>query len=252
MEKKISIITVCFNSVKTIEETIRSVISQTYSNFEYILIDGGSTDGTLEVISNYKNHISKLVVEEDHGIYDAINKGIILSTGDIVGILNSDDCFASNEILFHINNIFLNSQVDMCWGDVNFLNYDGQIVRKYSSSFFSKNKLRFGIMPAHPTFYCKKELFEISGIYRTDLKIAADFELILRFVLKNYKYCYLPLTMVNMKIGGISTKGFKSTLTIIKEIHFSCKCNRLYTNYFFLVLKYPFKIFEFSIFNIFK
>jgi glycosyltransferase involved in cell wall biosynthesis len=246
LNKKISIITVCFNSVKTIEETICSVITQTYTNFEYIIIDGGSTDGTLNILLKYKKYITKIIVEKDNGIYDAINKGILLSTGDIVGCLNSDDSFTNNSILSLINEIFINPKIQMCWGDVNFLSHKGQVVRKYSSRNFNKNKLRFGLMPAHPTFYCKKELFDISGLYRTDLKIASDFELILRFVTSDYKYCYHPTIMVNMKIGGISTKGFKSTLTIIKELYFSCKQNRLYTNYLFLVLKYPLKLFEFS------
>ena len=246
MNKKISIITVCFNSVETIEETICSVITQSYSNFEYIIIDGGSSDGTLDILLKYKKYITKIIVEKDNGIYDAINKGILLSTGDIIGCLNSDDSFTNNSIIGLINKTFINPQIQMCWGDVNFLNYKGQIVRKYSSAFFNRNKLRFGLMPAHPTFYCKKELFNSSGLYRTDLKIASDFELILRFVTNNYEYSYLHIIMVNMKIGGISTKGLKSTITIIKEIYFSCKLNGIYTNYFFLVLKYPFKLFEFS------
>jgi glycosyltransferase involved in cell wall biosynthesis len=252
LKRKISIITVCYNSVNTIEETISSVISQSYSNYEYIVVDGGSTDGTLDILLKYKKYISKLIVEKDNGIYDAINKGILISNGEIVGILNSDDCFVSSDILSQINNVFFFPEIEMCWGDVNFLNSKGQIVRKYSSAGFSKHKLRFGIMPAHPTFYCKKKLFNVSGLYRTDLKIASDFELILRFVNNGYKYFYLPVIMVNMKIGGISTKDFKSTLTIIKEIYFSCKKNGIYTNYFFLILKYPFKLFEFSFFNKFN
>jgi len=252
LNKKISIITVCFNSVETIEDTIQSVLSQTYKNFEYIIIDGGSNDGTIDIILNYKDYISKFISEKDNGIYDAINKGILLSTGDIIGILNSDDCFTNKNIFSYINETFNISEIDMCWGDVNFYNKKGNIVRKYSSSQFNKNKLRFGLMPAHPTFYCRKQIFEISGYYRTDLKIASDFELILRFVNKGYKYSYLPLTMVDMKIGGISTKGFNSTLTIIKEIYFSCKINGLYTNYLFLILKYPFKILQFSFFKILR
>jgi glycosyltransferase involved in cell wall biosynthesis len=241
----ISIITVCFNSAKTIENTIKSVIFQDYKNIEYIIIDGGSNDETIEIIEKYKKSIDIFNSEKDNGLYDALNKGISLASGEVVGILNSDDELYSNSIISEIANCFLNKKIDMLWGDVQFVNKSNEIVRIYKSNIFKPNRFKFGIMPAHPSFYCRKKLFNLNGLYRTDLLIASDFELLLRFIKKDSNYFYLNKIIVNMKTGGVSTRGISSTLTIIKEIKKSCDLNKIQTNYFFLLIKYPFKIFEF-------
>jgi glycosyltransferase involved in cell wall biosynthesis len=243
---KISIITVCYNGGKTIEKTIQSVLSQTYENIEYIIIDGMSKDNTLEIINRYRHKISTLVSEKDNGMYDALNKGVKLATGDIVGILNADDVFASNNILFDIGNFFKNSDVDAVIADVAFINKWGKIIRSYSSRYWNPGKFVWGFMPPHPSFYCKRELFSTLGYYRSDFQIAADYELLIRFINKNkIKYTYLPLLMVLMNTGGKSTNGIKSNIVINKEIKYACELNGLNTNYFKLYSKYFIKIFEF-------
>lgn len=248
----ISLITVCFNSSKTIEDTLRSVLEQNSIQFEYIVIDGGSTDGTLDIIKKYNEYIDILISERDGGIYDAINKGISKSSGDIIGILNSDDTFAHSMVLSDIDNLFRRNLIDMYWANVNFVNHSNKVIRTYLSSNSPLRLFRFGFMPAHPSFYCKKTLFDMYGFYRTDLKIAADFELLLRFLMNNDNYYYHNRIIVNMKIGGISTLGIKSNLVILKEIYISCKLNNINTNYFFLLLKYPIKLFQFNYLKLLK
>jgi glycosyltransferase involved in cell wall biosynthesis len=243
---KISLITVSYNAEKTIEKTIQSVLSQTYENIEYIIIDGMSKDSTLEIINRYQHKISKLVSEKDQGMYDALNKGIALSTGDIVGILNADDVFASNNILSEVGNFFKKSDVEAVIADVAFINKGGNIMRYYSSRYWNPDKFVWGFMPPHPSFYCKRELFSTLGYYRSDFQIAADYELLIRFINKNrIKYTYLPLLMVLMNTGGKSTNGIKSNIVINKEIKYACELNGLNTNYLKLYSKYFIKIFEY-------
>lgn len=243
---KISLITVSYNAEKTIEKTIQSVLSQTYENIEYIIIDGMSKDSTLEIINRYQHKISKLVSEKDQGMYDALNKGIALSTGDIVGILNADDVFASNNILSEVGNFFKKSDVEAVIADVAFINKGGNIMRYYSSRYWNSDKFVWGFMPPHPSFYCKRELFSTLGYYRSDFQIAADYELLIRFINKNrIKYTYLPLLMVLMNTGGKSTNGIKSNIVINKEIKYACELNGLNTNYLKLYSKYFIKIFEY-------
>jgi glycosyltransferase involved in cell wall biosynthesis len=239
---KISIITVTYNSIWTLEETLNSVKHQTYPNIEHIIIDGASTDGSFELCKLYP-HISYLVSEKDSGIYDALNKGIQIATGDIVGILNSDDTFANNKIIDQIaNEFFNNSELDAIIGDVNFVSKN-KIVRRYSSSGWTPSKFKFGIMPPHPSFYCKKALFYKYGLYNMTFKIAGDFELLLRFILINkINFKYLSIHMVDMKIGGLSTSGIRSNIVINKEIIKAFKLNSIKINYFFLLYRYISKL----------
>ncbi len=244
---KFTIITVCYNAEKTIEQTILSVINQKYSQIEYIIIDGGSTDNTLNITRKYSNNINKIISEKDNGIYDALNKGIKNSTGDIIGILNADDEFFDNTIIEKIAESFLvDSKIDSIIGDIVFQNNSNKTIRYYSSRNWSVNKFSWGFMPPHPSFYCKRECFDKYGMYLTDFKIAADFEILIRF-LKIHKvtYKYLPLIMVKMKLGGASTSGVSSLLTINKEIHRACNLNGIKTNYIKLYSKYFLKIFEY-------
>lgn len=244
---KISIITVSYNSEKTIERTIKSVISQQYNNIEYIVIDGGSTDNTVKIINKYINHISYFVSEKDEGIYDAINKGILLSSGEIVGILNSDDIFSSNEVISKVAQVFINnSNTDSLIGNIAFTNQSDKIIRVYRSNNWRPNKFNFGFMPPHPSFYCKRVLFEKYGLYRREFKIAADYELLIRFLkINRITFCHLDLIMVYMSLGGVSTKGLKNTIILNKEVKLACELNGLKTTYLKLYSKYFFKIFEF-------
>jgi|WetSurMetagenome_2_1015567.scaffolds.fasta_scaffold01524_8 glycosyltransferase involved in cell wall biosynthesis len=244
----ISIITACLNSKRTIANTIDSVLAQTYHGIEYIIIDGGSTDGTTEIIKSYGTLITKYISGPDRGIYDALNKGIIMATSDIIGILNSDDFFNDNTVIERVAATFDENNIEAVIGDVQFVDpvKTSRVVRYYSSKKFTLGKFRFGIMPAHPGFYARRELFEKYGYYKTDYKIAADFELLLRFILVNrIKFKYLEMPFVSMRTGGLSNKSFMSNITLNKEIARACRENGVKTNYFFIYSKYFSKIFQF-------
>lgn len=244
---RISLITVCYNAEKTIERTIKSVLSQDYENIEYIVIDGSSKDRTMEIVNQYVGRIDITVSEMDSGMYDAINKGVRLASGDIIGILNADDALANSNVLSVIADSFSkNPNNEAVIGNIVFVNNQDSVVRFYTSEGWTPEKFTWGFMPPHPSFYCKKKLFYEYGDYRTDFEIAADYELMIRFFkINSIKFIYLPLTMVNMKIGGKSTNGLYSTIKINQEILRACKLNGLKTNYLKLYLKYFFKVLEF-------
>jgi glycosyltransferase involved in cell wall biosynthesis len=245
---KISVVTVCFNSEKTIAETINSVINQDYTNLEYIIVDGKSTDRTLEIINQYRDKINVIISEKDLGLYDAINKGIKIATGDIVGILNSDDLFNGNNVLSKINNSFnLRDDIEIIFSDVIFFDdVKKKTVRYYSSKYFKPFLFRYGFQPAHPTFYAKKYLFDKIGNYDIKYTIASDFDLMSRFLyIHKIKYLYIKDVWVKMLIGGVSTSGIKSVIKINSEIIDSCKKNRIHTNIILIYSKYLFKWFSF-------
>jgi glycosyltransferase involved in cell wall biosynthesis len=243
-----TIITVSYNSKKTISDTINSVLAQTYPNIEYIIIVGGSTDGTVEIVKSIGRKISKFISEPDKGIYDAINKGIKLATGDIIGILNSDDFFCNDTVIQKIVDAFKVENTDAVIGDVQFVDSKNKsrIFRYYSSKRFHPGKFKFGFMPAHPGFYVKRKFFETLGYYKTDYKIAADYELLIRFLYTNMiRTTYLSMPIVSMRRGGISNKSILSNIILNKEIARACKENGIKTNYLNIYSKYFFKIFEF-------
>ena len=247
---KISIITVAYNSCSFIQHTIESVLAQTYPNIEYIVIDGGSKDNTVDIIKEYEpkfNGRLRWISEKDKGMYDAMNKGIRLATGDVIGILNSDDFYHRNDVIAEIAKGFNDKNVQATFADVRFVhptNLD-KTVRYYSSKNFSPNRFRFGFMPAHPSFFTYKKNFETYGYYQTDYKIAADYELLTRFLYTHQlKYKYLPLDVMKMRTGGMSTASWKSNVILNKEIVRACKENGIYTNLFILSLKYFVKVFE--------
>ena len=247
-ELKISIITVSFNSVKNISDTIKSVLAQTYPNIEYIIIDGASTDGTIEIINSFGKNISIFKSEPDNGIYDAINKGIRLASGNIVGILNSDDFFYDSNVIQRVADAFKENKIDALFGDAIFVDPENtsRIVRYYSSKNFNPDKFKFGYMPAHPSFYVRKELFEKLGYYKVDYKIAADFELLIRFLYINkIVYRYVEMPFLYMRTGGVSNKSILSNFVLNKEIARGCKENGIHTNFFFIYSKYFIKIFEY-------
>ena len=213
---KFSIITISFNSENTISMTFQSVKNQSFNNYEYLLIDGGSIDETL-TIANKQDHISKIVSEPDKGIYDAINKGIKNSTGEIIGFLNSDDSFYEENSLKYIADAF-DKDTECVFGDLIYTDKDENIKRVWKGSAFKKGAFKKGWMPAHPTFYCRRSVYEKLGQYDDSFKIAGDFELMLRFLEKhNIRSKYIPKTLVNMKVGGASNNGLKSKLDIVKE-----------------------------------
>lgn len=242
---KISIITVCFNSEATLTDTLESVASQTYGNIEYIVIDGGSQDGTLDLIKESRVKVDHLVSEKDAGIYDAMNKGIRAATGDFVGILNSDDVFANADSVEKIAMAIREaSQIDAVYGDLVYVDrFDlNKPVRLYSSKFFSKWKMRFGFMLPHPTFYARRGLFDQLGFYKTDYRVAADFELLSRFLCQGIKVMRIEDTLVKMRDGGISSTGFWWRIHQNLEIVRACRGNGIYTNIFLVGMKVPFKV----------
>ncbi len=244
---KISIITATYNSASTIKECIESVNAQTYKNIEHIIIDGASKDNTLEIINNLPNRVTKIVSEPDKGIYDAMNKGIKAATGDVIGILNSDDFFTSDNIIEIVVENFKNCDIDALYGDVHFVNPDDitKSVRYYSSAIFKPSLFRFGFMPAHPSFYMKRECYEKYGLYSLDYKIASDYDLLIRYLHREkIKYKYINKDFVTMRTGGVSTENFNSIVTLNKEIVRACKKYGIYTNMFILSFKYLYKLFE--------
>lgn len=245
---KISLVTVSFNSEKTISKTIQSIEQQTFKNIEHIIIDGGSTDSTLKVLRGHSMGHRVVISEPDEGIYDAMNKGIFLATGDIIGILNSDDFFANNNVLQSIANCFQDSELDAVYGDVEYFTKDdiNTAVRLYSSRYFSPNKLSYGFMPAHPSLYLRRSVYQRFGSFNHAYKIAGDFDFVCRIFKDGLlKSRYLNETFVRMQLGGISTNGIKSLLLINREIMYACKENAIPTSYLKILLRYPIKALEY-------
>lgn len=244
---KISIITATYNSEAHIADCVRSVNSQTYDNIEHIIIDGASKDNTVKIIEETPNRVTKIVSEPDKGIYDAMNKGIRMATGDVIGILNSDDFFTSDDVIETVVDAFNNNDIDALYGDVHFVNPNdlNKCVRYYSSAIFKPSLFRFGFMPAHPSFYMKRECYEKHGLYALDYKISSDFDLLVRYILKEKINCkYLKKDFVTMRTGGVSTENFNSRVTLNREIVKVCNKYGIKTNMFLLSLKYLYKIFE--------
>lgn len=248
---KISIITVTFNSEKTIKDTIESVLKQKYKNYEYLVIDGGSKDKTVDIIREYETKFEgrmRWISERDKGMYDGINKGIHMATGDIVGIINSDDFYHRTDIFQIINNAFEeHKNIEAIYGDVRFVSPKNlnKTVRYYSSKNFKPWRFRFGFMPAHPTFFTYKSNYEKYGYYQYDYHIAADYELLIRHLYTNkVPAMYIPEDFMKMRIGGRSTNGLQANIRLNKEIVRACAENKIWTCMPLLFLKYFVKVFE--------
>jgi glycosyltransferase involved in cell wall biosynthesis len=210
-DPKISIITVVFNAQNTIERCINSVLGQKFNNVEYIIIDGGSTDDTCKIINNYIGDIDVFISEPDNGIYDAMNKGIALASGDIIGTVNADDFFADDDVLYNVAEVFAEQDTPILYGDLDYIGPNDKVVRKWRSGKYRRGIFNWGWMPPHPTFYCKKGLFEKLGVYKLDYGSAGDYELMLRFIhLNNINAYYLNKVLIKMVVGGISNKSMGS------------------------------------------
>lgn len=245
---KVSVITACYNSARTIADTIRSVSSQSYRNIEHILVDGGSTDRTLDIIDAQRAFVSKLIPGPDNGIYDALNKGLAASTGDIIAFLHSDDIYANNHVIECVVEESLTHSVDAIYGDVAFVRGDDfdRVIRVYSSGRFRPSRIAWGWMPAHPALFLSKRVFEKFGRFKTDYAIAGDFEFVARiFSAPDFKHRYLPRILVKMRMGGVSTRGWRTTLTLNREVLRACRENGISSNYLKILSKYPAKALEF-------
>lgn len=245
----ISIITATYNSSQTLRDTINSVLNQTYKDIEYIIVDAVSKDDTINIIKEYEplfNDKMKWVSEPDNGIYDAMNKGIKMATGDVVGILNSDDFFTSDDVLENIAKEFIDD-IDATYGDVHFVKEENikKCVRYYSGRIFSPGMLKFGFIAPHPSFYIRKSIYDKYGLYKPELTIAADFELVARLCHKHkIRTKYVHQDVVTMRIGGASTKNLHNMKIGLENTITACKQLGIKTNWLFVRLKYIIKLVE--------
>jgi len=237
---KISIITACYNSESTIEDTIKSVISQDYNDIEYIIIDGGSKDKTLEIIKRYQDKITTIVSEKDHGIYDALNKGISLASGDVIGLLHSDDFYPNNNIISNVVNTFIDKGVDSIYGDLQYVDRinENKVIRYWKSGQYKDGLFLKGWMPPHPTFFVRKEIYQKYGAFNLSLKSAADYELMLRLLHKfKISTAYIPEVLVKMRVGGKSNVSLKNRIKANFEDRKAWEINGLKPGTFTLLFK---------------
>lgn len=233
MKSKVSIITPTLNAAGTIENTIKSVVEQTYPNIEHIIVDGGSADGTVNIIKKHKDKISKFVSEKDKGIFDGMNKGIKMAGGEIIGILNSDDIYATKDAIETVVENMQKNKAEVCWGDLVYINpkEPDKIKRYWKSSSYKKGKFKKAWMPPHPTFFVKKKTYNKYGLFNLDFPISADFELMLRFLAKyKTRSCYIPKILVKMKLWGNSNKSIKKIIKGNLECYKAFKINNLKVN----------------------
>ncbi len=227
---KVSVITVTYNSAAYLQDCIDSVMGQHYPNIEHIIIDGGSTDGTLDIIKKHQNYISNWISEKDNSMYDAINKGLKMATGDIIGILNSDDMFASGDVIGAIVGCFNEHQLDAVYGDLVYVNKTNtnKVIRLWKGFSYNRFRFNYGWMPAHPTFYVRRELIDEFGGYETHYFTASDYEFMARYL---YRYRvsarYLPKLIVKMRVGGQSNITLKSRLRANRRDYLAMKKNKL-------------------------
>lgn len=243
---KISLITVSYNSESTIKFTLDSIARQDHENIEYIVIDGGSSDKTMNIVKQYSYLNLHYVSERDDGIYDAMNKGVSLSTGEVIGILNSDDFYLSSTVISEVDKIFSkNPHLDVVLGAVDFVE-DGNLdhpIRRYAAGNFRPWMFRFGLMPPHPAVFIRKTAYKRVGLYKKNYKIAADFDFLIRLLmLDRAPYKVVNKVWVRMRIGGVSTSGWKTMLLITHEMKRALKENGILSNKFFLLCRLPFKL----------
>ena len=225
---KISIITITFNSAKTLQRALDSVQSQSYGNIEHVIVDGASTDGTRAMIEAYaaKNPNVRWISEKDDGIYNAINKGIRMATGDIIGFLHSDDIFNFSDSIEQIAAAFETGNVDVVYGDLQYCRA-GKVVRKWNSNSFNPRSLKYGWMPPHPTVYVRREVYEQVGPYDEWFRISADYDMMLRIFKSNYTTHYIPSILVSMETGGASNKDTRARLSKTQEDYLVLKKNHV-------------------------
>ncbi len=248
MNPKVTIITVCCNSAKTIEDTIQSVINQTYDNIEYIIIDGVSSDNTLEIVSKYQDKITKVVSEKDAGLYDAINKGIGLASGDIIANLNSDDFYIDNNVIANVVAKMEKEKSDTLYADLYYVDAvdTNKITRNWVSGNYKKGMFFIGWMPPHPTFFVRKSVYDKFGKFNLELKSAADYEIMLRFVHKHEcSISYLPRVVVKMRVGGVSNSSLKNRLKANREDKRAWEMNGLKPKPYTLIFKPLSKVLQF-------
>jgi len=245
---KISVITVTFNCAGTIARTLQSVASQSWPDVEHIVVDGASSDGTMALVDAHRAGLAHVLSEPDSGIYDAMNKGVELATGDVVAFLNADDFYKDDGVLGCVASVMQLEELDALYGDAEFFrpDYKDIVVRRYNSGRFKAERLGWGWMPAHSALFLRRDLFERYGGFQTDYRIAGDFEFVARvFKHLDLRHRYLPETLVQMQLGGASTSGWRATLQLNREMLRACRSNNIPTNWFRLLMRYRLKALEF-------
>jgi glycosyltransferase len=245
---KVSIITISYNSAETIEDTIKSVVSQDYPNIEYIIIDGASKDETLSIVDKYKDKISQVISEKDKGIYDAMNKGVEHATGDIIGILNSDDYYYDESVISEVVRLFETEKTDGLYADLVYVDREDsdKVIRYWKSGEYAPGKFLRGWMPPHPTFFVKREVYSKFGLYSTDLRSAADYEFMLRVIHKhNISLSYMPRILTKMRVGGMSNVSLKNRWRANMEDRRAWKINGLKPRWYTLTVKPLSKVLQF-------
>lgn len=247
---KISIITITFNSDKTVRDTLASVSSQSYHDIEHIIVDGKSTDNTLEIVKEFPS-IARIHSGKDKGIYDAMNKGLELATGDVIGILNSDDVYHSDYVVEKVAALFIGTDIDGVYGNLNYVQHNDldKVTRKWEAGKYGREKFLNGWMPPHPTFFVKREVYEKYGNFNTDLRFSADYEIMLRFMYKNkIEMAYLPDVLVKMRLGGLSNSSLKNRLKANREDKLAWICNDLKPRWYIRWIKPLRKVFQYRFF----
>jgi glycosyltransferase len=247
---KITLITVTYNSEKYLSDCIESVQRQTYKNIEHIIIDGKSTDGTVDVIKKYESKIASWISETDRGMYDAINKGIKLATGDVIGILNSDDMLHGDDVLATIAKTFEEQKVDSVYGDLEYVDkeFTDRVFRVWKGKKYNRNLFKMGWMPGHPTFYIKRSALEKHGLYENHYYTAADYEFMARYLYK-YKISsfYMPKMIVKMRMGGASNKNINQRLRANRRDYLAMKQNSIPLPFMVSILKPLIKVHQFNV-----
>ena len=243
---KVSIITVVWNNKETIKDSINSVLNQTYADIEYIVVDGSSSDGTVDIVKGYVDKISHFISEPDEGIYDALNKGIELATGDVIATLHSDDQFCNTCVVSDMMRKMDESNAEFCFSDMVIVDESSdKVLRYYMANHFKRWMLRVGWMPPHPTCFIKKSLFDEFGLYSLDYKIAGDFDFLVRiFYARDINWAYLNRVTIKMRQGGVSNAGFLSKRIIAKEINQSLRSNNVWSLPFFQLGRYFIRLLE--------
>jgi glycosyltransferase involved in cell wall biosynthesis len=246
---KVSIITTTYNSASTVRDTLLSVQQQNHPDIEHIIIDGCSTDNTLHIVSEFA-HVTKTVSEKDKGIYDAMNKGIAMATGDVIGILNSDDVYVNAQVIATVAKEFSDLNIQATYADLQYVQQNdlNKIVRTWKTGIFSKKNFYYGWMPPHPTFFVRKEVYEKAGLFDISLRSAADYEMMLRIMLKHGMHAkYIPEVIVKMRSGGTSNASFRNRIKANREDRLAWKKNGLQPYFFTLYAKPIRKISQFLI-----
>lgn len=237
---KVSIITAVFNGETTIQNCLESIAGQSYKNIEYIVIDGCSSDNTLEIIKKYRNQVAVLISEPDTGIYNALNKGIRRATGEIIGILHADDVYHDTRVIEKVVTCFIQNDIDACYGDLEYVDKSDlkKVVRYWRACPYRQGSFYRGWMPPHPTFFASRNTFERYGLYNENFQIAADYELMLRFIEKyTIKIQYIPEVLVKMRIGGLSNRNVKNLFRKTREDMQAWQVNQLPYRFYTILLK---------------